>query len=593
VSEFHFSPRPNRAGEIAWRVWGADAFDEARRADKPVLLAISAVWCHWCHVMDETTYSSQDVIDEINQRFIPVRVDNDRRPDINARYNQGGWPTTVVLTPDGEVLKGATYVPPEQMNQLLTQIGALYSDASNRLAIANFGRDAKARRQAASRPAAGALNLEIADRIFSFIDAEFDEAFAGFGSDQKFPQTNVLHFLLDLFARRRDPRSREMAQRTLHAMSDGGMYDRVEGGFFRYATNRDFSVPHFEKMLEDLSELLLASARAKAMFGDPELGRIALDVRSYLDASLWNDRLAGYGGSQDADEEYYRRDAQGRARMARPYVDPTLYTSWNAQTARALIASAPLLGFEKPQASEWTARGVAVLDALWSNVLSDGLMCRFYDGEAHVRGLLCDQAASAWAALAAFEGTGDVRWLERAKALATATDVLYVAEAGAYADRLHGQGAEPDRLAETTFLLDENALMARALLALEAFTAERSWGQRARTVLESQAQVYRTYGRFAAGYGSAILDTFAQPLDVMIVGPPFATRTVSLRDAARGIAFPPVRVDVIGPSEFARLEALGQVASKGAVAYVCSDSTCFGKASAPDELVAALSHAQR
>ena len=112
MSDFHFSPRPNRANEIDWRTWGDDAFREAQAADKPVLLAISAVWCHWCHVMDETSYSDPAVIQGVNERYIPIRVDNDERPDVNRRYNMGGWPTTAFLTPDGEILNGATYIPP-------------------------------------------------------------------------------------------------------------------------------------------------------------------------------------------------------------------------------------------------------------------------------------------------------------------------------------------------------------------------------------------------------------------------------------------------------------------------------------------------
>ncbi|MBM4363087.1 MAG: DUF255 domain-containing protein, partial [Deltaproteobacteria bacterium] len=102
----HFSPRPNRAHEIRWRPWGSESFAEARAAGKPVVLAISAVWCHWCHVMDETSYSDGEVIRLLNERYVPIRVDNDQRPDVNRRYNLGGWPTTAFLTPDGEVIHG-------------------------------------------------------------------------------------------------------------------------------------------------------------------------------------------------------------------------------------------------------------------------------------------------------------------------------------------------------------------------------------------------------------------------------------------------------------------------------------------------------
>src|SRR5260370_885477 len=114
-SEFHFSPRPNRAHEIKWRGWSEEAFAEAGKLDRPILLSISAVWCHWCHVMDETTYSNPGVIDLINREYLPIRVDNDLRPDVNQRYNMGGWPTTAFLTSSGELLTGATYLPPDQM----------------------------------------------------------------------------------------------------------------------------------------------------------------------------------------------------------------------------------------------------------------------------------------------------------------------------------------------------------------------------------------------------------------------------------------------------------------------------------------------
>src|SRR5687768_15375653 len=122
VGAFHFSPRPNRASEIEWREWGPEAFRQAKEQDRPILLGISAVWCHWCHVMDETSYSDPEVIRLINERYVPIRVDNDQRPDVNRRYNMGGWPTTAFLTPDGEILHGGTYVPPQLMREYLPQV---------------------------------------------------------------------------------------------------------------------------------------------------------------------------------------------------------------------------------------------------------------------------------------------------------------------------------------------------------------------------------------------------------------------------------------------------------------------------------------
>src|SRR5712691_1629342 len=128
MSPFRFSPRANRASEIGWREWGDAAFAEARTQDKPILLAISAVWCHWCHVMDETSYSAGDNIGLINARFIPIRVDNDERPDVNRRYNMGGWPTTAFLTPGGDIIHGGTYVQPEELFRTLLAVAEIWRE---------------------------------------------------------------------------------------------------------------------------------------------------------------------------------------------------------------------------------------------------------------------------------------------------------------------------------------------------------------------------------------------------------------------------------------------------------------------------------
>ena len=132
-TDFRFSPRPNRAAEIEWRPWGEPAFAEARRLGRPILLSLSAVWCHWCHVMDETSYSDARVIARINEAFVAIRIDNDRNPDVNRRYNMGGWPTTAFLAASGDIITGATYLPPGQMLQALERVCEFF--AANRTAL--------------------------------------------------------------------------------------------------------------------------------------------------------------------------------------------------------------------------------------------------------------------------------------------------------------------------------------------------------------------------------------------------------------------------------------------------------------------------
>src|SRR5437870_5842707 len=163
AQEFHFSPRPNRASEINWHAWSPEAFDAARQTRRPILLSISAVWCHWCHVMDETTYSHPSVIELINRDYVPIRVDNDVRPDINQRYNMGGWPTTAFLTPSGDILTGATYLPADQMASALTRIATYYR--LNQPEIASRVLDARKRAGSAVARSAGAIEPTLVDGI--------------------------------------------------------------------------------------------------------------------------------------------------------------------------------------------------------------------------------------------------------------------------------------------------------------------------------------------------------------------------------------------------------------------------------------------
>src|ERR1700704_2577845 len=154
--QFHFSPRPNRAREINWHEWSEGAFDEAGKLDRPILLSISAVWGHWCHVMDETTYSNPGVLDLINREYVPIRVDNDVRPDINQRYNMGGWPSTAFLTGSGDILTGATYLPPDQMADALTKVAGYYRTSQTDIAT----RVLEARKRAGSQIARSAGSLD-------------------------------------------------------------------------------------------------------------------------------------------------------------------------------------------------------------------------------------------------------------------------------------------------------------------------------------------------------------------------------------------------------------------------------------------------
>ena len=224
---------------------------------------------------------------------------------------------------------------------------------------------------------------------------------------------------------------------------------------------------------------------------------------------------------------------------------------------------------------------------LWSTSLVDGLMARYFDGTAHVRGLLGDQAWSAWAALAAFSATGDVKWLARAQALVDGSDVLFDPAAGAYRDRAP-HAVDAGRLNEPIFPMPENALMARSLLALGAFTGDERFAERARLVLDHFAPSYQKMGAFAAPYASAVLDAIEPPYDVKLVGEPSSPTTRDLRDRLLDIASPPLRINVVDPHDEARMRAAALEPAAEPTAFVCRGTTCFARATSVDNVLAAI-----
>src|SRR5256712_10762134 len=382
AEEFHFSPRANRASEINWHPWPQEAFDEARHPGRPIVLSISAVWCHWCHVMDETTYSHPGVIDIINREYVPVRVDNDVRPDINQRYNMGGWPTTAFLTASGDILTGGTYLPPDQMASSLIRVADYYR--ANQTDIAS--RVLEARKRAASGVARSVGELEpgLVDTILDAVKSAYDPEYGGFGNAPKFPQADAILLLLEQSVLRSDAELRRMAVHTLEQMTGGGTYDHVEGGFFRYSTTQDWSVPHFEKMLEDHAGLVGAVALA----GLPDM----LDqTTGYLDRVLRDPATGLYAGSQDADEDYYSLDAAGRARSTAPYVDRRVYTSWNAALAVSYLDAA--IRCERPALREHAG---ALLQRLFADRYQPG---RGLEHAGGVAGQLPDPGWGRWAAV--------------------------------------------------------------------------------------------------------------------------------------------------------------------------------------------------
>ncbi len=568
-SGFHFSPRPNRAGEIRWREWGEDAFVRAKIEDKPVLLSISAVWCHWCHVMDETSYSDESIISSINENFVPVRVDNDRRPDVNARYNQGGWPTTAFLTPDGALLAGATYLPPEQMGAALEQISDFYKKNREQIEV----RAAQIRERVGEYRLAdaSALNDGIIARVLREAQDNYDPEYGGFGTTPKFPMVDVLELLLQEYRVTGEQRLYDMLARTFFGMSDGGMYDHVEGGFFRYSTTRDWSIPHFEKMTEDHAGLLRVLSLLARVTRNDRFRTTLISAIGYVRTVLRDPHTQFFAGSQDADEEYYALPLEERRKRKAPYVDRTSYSNWTASMAGTFLTAAYALDDDR-----LSREGEDTLDELHNRMRDeDGLLYHFIElvpgSRPQVRGLLTDQAAYLRALLDAHEYGGRPRFLERARELAAAIERFFSAEEGGFYD--HAAMEETiGNLTTRDRPLPDNALLAESFLRLSLLEDEPRYREVAQRALLLYAQTYERAGMFAAPYARAVRRYLVSPVSVVLVGS--ADETEELREAAHNLPDALMTVRSIDTRDAAALGRRGYDRKLHPVAYVCREQIC-------------------
>jgi uncharacterized protein YyaL (SSP411 family) len=301
---------------VGWYEWGEEAFARARAEDKPILLDIGAVWCHWCHVIDRESYEDQQLAAVINQLFVPVKVDRDERPDVDSRYQaalsvisgQGGWPLTGFLLPDGRPFFGGTYFPPEDamgrpsFRRVLEAVATAYrqrrpevEEAASRLAEAV----GKAETFAGAR---GELDSRVADELAESIVDLFDPRNGGFGRSPKFPHSAAIDLLLERYQAGGGPRLLEAASKTLEKMGSGGVYDQLAGGFHRYSVDERWCVPHFEKMSYDNSELLKNFLHGYQVTGDAFFREVAEGIIEWTNAVLSDQARGGFYASQDADQ---------------------------------------------------------------------------------------------------------------------------------------------------------------------------------------------------------------------------------------------------------------------------------------------------
>jgi uncharacterized protein YyaL (SSP411 family) len=321
---------------VQWHAWGETAFAHAHDQNKPILLDIGAVWCHWCHVMDRESYEDAEIARVINEHYVAVKVDRDERPDVDSRYQaavaaisgQGGWPLTAFLTPDGRPYFGGTYFPRDDrygrpgFGRVLLTMAQVWRERREEALESAASVMAAIEHNESFSGRNGELSLALVDKIAGSAIARFDPRNGGFGSQPKFPHPAALDLLLQIAVNRGNDQAREAFIVTLEKMSRGGVYDQLAGGFHRYSVDERWIVPHFEKMLYDNTELLRNYVHGFQSFVREDFRQTALEIVGWLDSVMTDRARGGFYASQDADISL---DDDGD------------YFTWTLDEARALL----------------------------------------------------------------------------------------------------------------------------------------------------------------------------------------------------------------------------------------------------------------
>ena len=671
---------------IDWHEWGDGAFARAKAEDKPILLDIGAVWCHWCHVIDRESYENPEIAKIINESFVAVKVDRDERPDVDSRYQsaisaisgQGGWPLTGFLLPDGKPFFGGTYFPPDdQMGRpgFRRLLAAVADSYRNRRAELERAANSLADGVAQAEVFIGAraeFDLRVVDVQISSIKQQFDIKNGGFGRAPKFPHAPAIDLVLERYQQTKDQHLLAIAETTLEKMARGGVYDQLAGGFHRYSVDERWLVPHFEKMSYDNSELLKNYLHGAQLTQNRRLAEIAEGIIAWVNDVLSDQAEGGFYASQDADysldddgdyftwtldelravlsrdesrvaELYYDVEPHGemhhnpaknvlwvardfdeianttktdvdtvmklsleadkkmlKARRARqtPFIDKTMYASWNAMFVSAYLEASKVL----PGSNCHGCSGFALktLDRMLKEAWSESRGFGHRIGGPALEGSLDDQVFGVLALLDAYETTLGARYFAAAQKTMDVTMALYGdAEGGGFFDRpadaapMGGLDVRRKPFQDSP-TPSANSVAAIALIRLHAFTGDERYYCFAKKTLEAFAGIAPQYGLFAATYGLAATLFAHHPLQVVITGRRDDPAAKALEQAAHRVyRFGKAVLRVTPSVSVTNLagvlkETLPHLPADKAAAVVCAGQTCLPPASDPAELVALL-----
>ncbi len=645
----------HRDNPVDWWEWQPEAFEEARRRDVPVLLSVGYSACHWCHVMAHESFEDADVAAQLNAGFVAVKVDREERPDIDAVYmaattattGHGGWPMTVLLTPDGDPFYCGTYFPKAHFRQLLSAVTDAWAGQREQV-LGSSAHIAAAIREASAPAPAHAVTSTTLDAALSALGATYDASRGGFGSAPKFPPSMVLEFLLRHHGRTGSADALALASGTCEAMARGGIYDQLGGGFARYAVDAAWVVPHFEKMLYDNAQLTRVYLHWWKAAGSPLARRIACETADFIIDELGTEEGA-FASALDADtdgvegltyawtpaqlvevlgEDEGTRAAelltvtdagtfeQGMSTL-QLRTDPADASWWSAARARLLAArrQRPQPGRDDKVVTSWNGLAVAALADLGASLdeprytaaaarcarflldvhLVDGRLRRSSrDAAVGVAAAVADDHGNlAEGLLSLHQATGDAAWLDAAGRLLDTALERFRSEAGGFhdtADDAEQLFARPHSAADNAEPSGQSSL-AGALLTYGALTGSPRHLEAASAAIDAGGAIADRDARFA-GWTLAVAEAReAGPLQVAVVGS--GPEADALTSVARS-SLSPGMVLVAGEPDAPGIPLLaGRPLVDGEpAAYLCRGMVCDRPVTSPADLASALQAAK-
>lgn len=542
--------------KVKWNNWDKKYFDLAKKNKVPILLDLTASWCHWCKKMDEDNYDNPEVAKIINKGFIPIRVDVDKRPDLAERYNMGGFPTTAFLTPEGSLIWGGTYLYPQDFKRTLYDVREKYKSNPQAFAVKGLKPSFPEKLQDVD------LN-EALKNIDLRIENSYDGSYGGFGIEPKFPNAEIIDLLLFNYITTKEKKWLEMVTKTLGNMAKG-IYDAVDGGFFRYSVATDWSIPHYEKMLDVNASMLRVYSNAYNLTRDSNYKKIALGIINYVNSFLYDKKSAFYG-SQDADEDFYKLSKSERAGHTYPSIDKTIYTNWNC-----LVISSYLRAYGVFKNKSYYEIAVSSLDFLLKNCYDKKTgMYHYFNKKPFESGYLTDNISMMSCLIDAYEVTLDNVYLDKAEEILSFLIKKFYHKDLAFIDRLPRKD-DIGLLKVKGIPLIDNSIAAVSIKRLYHLTSKDSYKKISEEILNYLCSEYKNYGILAAIYGYAIKIVTSNGIKFELIGNKNSLK--SFHEEILSFYHPAKSISYIDDKK--EIDKKGYILKNNLAVYICGDKFC-------------------